>query len=324
MAYRQQKWSGEPLSDASAWGSPLQPSEGGGSTGHSVDGRDQTTSPRHSPSASSCLRSIVQAIRQNSPGAAGRAETGPSPSPRTIDAVSQGSSPLLSPAPSPCIRQRDVVVIKVEPDEGAPDTRPGSCETISTSVSPGPAAESTDCDDTWTVGRSVGARPPPHRVICRPMPRVMGNATPMLRAMLGKRRRTVSLSSGDMSTGPADEPDACKSPSVTTKDSASQCDGHPPRPPVDDAAVQCELIAAGCTRHDDEPVATTERYSGERYSGGRLRCLHCGISFDDEVLHSLHMGCHSHRDPFICNVCGRPCNDRYGFYTHIMRGHQSP
>ncbi len=50
-------------------------------------------------------------------------------------------------------------------------------------------------------------------------------------------------------------------------------------------------------------------------------CEHCGISFDDEVLHSIHMGCHSHTDPFSCNVCGRACGNRYGFYTHIMRGH---
>ena len=54
---------------------------------------------------------------------------------------------------------------------------------------------------------------------------------------------------------------------------------------------------------------------------GVIKCEHCGISFEDEVLHSIHMGCHSHTDPFKCNVCGRSCENRYGFYTHIMRGH---
>ena len=54
---------------------------------------------------------------------------------------------------------------------------------------------------------------------------------------------------------------------------------------------------------------------------GSVKCPHCGISFDDSVLHSIHMGCHSHSDPFICNVCGEQCSNKYGFYTHIMRGH---
>lgn len=319
VAYRQQKWRVETPTDIPAWGSPLQQSGSGGPTGF----REQSLSPRNQPSASNCLRSIVQSIRQNTPGRA--AEAGLTPSPRAVvaasplDAGSCGSSPLLSPAPSPCNRQRDGVVIKVEPDDVTGDARPGSCETVSVSLSPGPP-EMTGRDDAWSVSRSDGCRPHPHRVICHPMPRVMGNATPMLRAMLGKRRRTASLSS-DMSAGLIDGPDLCKSSLATTRDTASQCDGLTARPRQEDATVQCELIASGCARLDDEPG---ERYSGEQYSEGRLRCLHCGIAFDDEVLHSLHMGCHSHRDPFICNVCGRQCNDRYGFYTHIMRGHQSP
>ena len=52
-----------------------------------------------------------------------------------------------------------------------------------------------------------------------------------------------------------------------------------------------------------------------------IKCPHCNVTFDDAVLHSIHMGCHSHKDPFICNVCGKPCGNKYGFYTHIMRGH---
>ncbi|KAL8578466.1 hypothetical protein ACOMHN_028738 [Nucella lapillus] len=55
--------------------------------------------------------------------------------------------------------------------------------------------------------------------------------------------------------------------------------------------------------------------------GGDTRCLHCGISFEDEVLFSIHLGCHSHTDPFVCNVCGKKCQNKYGFYSHIMRGH---
>ena len=316
VAYRQQKWSGEAFPGTSTWASPTRSSETGFPMGCSEDSYEQSVSP--TPSASSCLRSIVQSIRQNSPGVTGRAtETRTTPSPLTIgvaspiDSGSRGESPILSPALSNCSQQREPpIVIKVEPDDYS-ITRPPSCEVTPVSVSPGAGA--TSRSDTWTGRRPGASRSPPHRVICRLMPRVMSNTTPMLRAMLGKRRRTASLSN-DACVAPSDSPDGCTSPLTTMNDTGSQCDGQSVRPAQDDAAVQCDLL----TGHGDGAVALPERYSG-----ARLRCLHCGISFDDEVLHSLHMGCHSHRDPFICNVCGRPCNDRYAFYTHIMRGHQS-
>ncbi len=52
-------------------------------------------------------------------------------------------------------------------------------------------------------------------------------------------------------------------------------------------------------------------------------CPHCNIQFGDEVLHSIHMGCHNLTDAFVCNLCGKECMNKYGFYTHIMRGHSS-
>ncbi|XP_053384950.1 DNA-binding protein Ikaros-like [Mercenaria mercenaria] len=53
-----------------------------------------------------------------------------------------------------------------------------------------------------------------------------------------------------------------------------------------------------------------------------LRCEHCTIIFKDDVIHSLHMGCHSLEDPFKCNICGNIYNSKYGFYTHFIRGHK--
>jgi len=50
-------------------------------------------------------------------------------------------------------------------------------------------------------------------------------------------------------------------------------------------------------------------------------CWYCGIVFDDDVLHAIHMGCHSVADRFVCNVCGLACGDRYGFNSHLVRGH---
>ncbi|ELT94292.1 hypothetical protein CAPTEDRAFT_129555 [Capitella teleta] len=77
---------------------------------------------------------------------------------------------------------------------------------------------------------------------------------------------------------------------------------------------------------DASRPAPTDYFIGEAQEGQCAvitRCDHCGITFDDEVLFSIHMGCHSHQDPFICNVCGRSCENKYAFYTHIMRGHQN-
>lgn len=73
-----------------------------------------------------------------------------------------------------------------------------------------------------------------------------------------------------------------------------------------DCGIQCELMHQ--SRHAQGDIKENT-------------CCHCGITFDDEVLYSIHIGCHSHTDPFVCNVCGKQCNNKYGFYSHIMRGH---
>lgn len=88
---------------------------------------------------------------------------------------------------------------------------------------------------------------------------------------------------------------------------------------VSDQGVQCELLA------NRGQLSQHQRSSGSE-AGSSLpnsnRCHHCGISFEDEVLYYIHVGCHSHTDPFVCNVCGKQCGNKYGFYSHIMRGHQ--
>ncbi|XP_013378656.1 protein hunchback [Lingula anatina] len=74
--------------------------------------------------------------------------------------------------------------------------------------------------------------------------------------------------------------------------------------------VQCSLL---------EPKSNTSSFIHESDS---FSCDYCGIRFNDSVIHSIHMGCHSHTAPFMCNVCGQECGNKYAFYTHIMRGHQ--
>lgn len=79
-------------------------------------------------------------------------------------------------------------------------------------------------------------------------------------------------------------------------------------------AIQCELIPAPSGSSDVTSTSTQEELC-------TTNCDYCDISFNDPVLHSVHMGCHSHNDPFVCNICGKDCENKYVFYTHIMRGH---
>ena len=87
--------------------------------------------------------------------------------------------------------------------------------------------------------------------------------------------------------------------------------------------VQCELYT-DCQDNKLTENNTKVKY-GERFADNSsttfdLNCRYCGITFDDDVIYSIHMGCHSHVDPFICNLCGKKCKNKYCFYTHIMRG----
>ncbi|KAL4231364.1 hypothetical protein ACF0H5_008943 [Mactra antiquata] len=103
-----------------------------------------------------------------------------------------------------------------------------------------------------------------------------------------------------------------------------------------DRAVQCNLHHSSMTATNPRSQCATSRTTfrsqsvseselSEHHSSvcGESRCDFCGITFDDEVLYSIHLGCHSHTEPFKCNVCGKQCGNKYGFYSHIMRGHQA-
>ncbi|XP_005113378.1 protein hunchback [Aplysia californica] len=85
-----------------------------------------------------------------------------------------------------------------------------------------------------------------------------------------------------------------------------------------DQETQCDILS-GSRRHGSRTQSETVSSAGG--SVVETRCHFCGVTFDDEVLYSIHVGCHSHTDPFVCNVCGKQCGNKYGFYSHIMRGH---
>ncbi|XP_060951107.1 zinc finger protein Pegasus-like [Limanda limanda] len=50
------------------------------------------------------------------------------------------------------------------------------------------------------------------------------------------------------------------------------------------------------------------------------KCPHCDIDFSDNILFTIHMGCHGYEHPFQCNICGHMCTDKYDFACHFARG----
>nr|XP_020460831.1 zinc finger protein Pegasus [Monopterus albus] len=50
------------------------------------------------------------------------------------------------------------------------------------------------------------------------------------------------------------------------------------------------------------------------------RCQHCDVHFADNILYTIHMGCHGYENPFQCNICGHMCIDKYEFACHFARG----
>lgn len=49
-------------------------------------------------------------------------------------------------------------------------------------------------------------------------------------------------------------------------------------------------------------------------------CQHCDTYFSDNILYTIHMGCHGYENPFQCNICGVLCRDKYDFACHFARG----
>ncbi|XP_072312190.1 zinc finger protein Pegasus-like [Eucyclogobius newberryi] len=57
-----------------------------------------------------------------------------------------------------------------------------------------------------------------------------------------------------------------------------------------------------------------------RHQGTGHTCVHCHVQFADNILYTIHMGCHGYERPFQCNVCGHLCRDKYDFACHFARG----
>ncbi|RXM35831.1 Zinc finger protein Pegasus [Acipenser ruthenus] len=49
-------------------------------------------------------------------------------------------------------------------------------------------------------------------------------------------------------------------------------------------------------------------------------CQNCDTYFADNILYTIHMGCHGYENPFQCNICGYQCKNKYNFACHFARG----
>ncbi|XP_061424932.1 zinc finger transcription factor Trps1-like [Lethenteron reissneri] len=89
------------------------------------------------------------------------------------------------------------------------------------------------------------------------------------------------------------------------------------------AAARRENRSAGSAMAPPPPSsAASQPRTVERgtQDGCSTKCARCGIIFQDEVLHTLHMSCHGDEGPFQCSICQHKCLDKYDFTVHIQRG----
>lgn len=84
----------------------------------------------------------------------------------------------------------------------------------------------------------------------------------------------------------------------------------------EDAFVCSTVIAPERNSHQ----STTETAQTTLDQQLIYKCQHCHVQFLDNILYTIHMGCHSYEHPFKCNICGHMCFDKYDFACHFARG----
>ncbi|ESO91771.1 hypothetical protein LOTGIDRAFT_121808 [Lottia gigantea] len=47
-------------------------------------------------------------------------------------------------------------------------------------------------------------------------------------------------------------------------------------------------------------------------------CQYCEIIYLDRTIYQLHMGLHNVNNPWQCNACGKVCENRLEFSSHVL------
>ncbi|EFO99230.1 hypothetical protein CRE_17823 [Caenorhabditis remanei] len=66
------------------------------------------------------------------------------------------------------------------------------------------------------------------------------------------------------------------------------------------------------------PDRTEEKPLSDHGTTPISTCLHCGITFNDIIMYSMHSLLHSEQDPFQCGLCGVQCQNKYTFALHVV------
>ncbi|KAM4525703.1 zinc finger protein Pegasus-like [Fundulus diaphanus] len=86
--------------------------------------------------------------------------------------------------------------------------------------------------------------------------------------------------------------------------------------------TETNVTASSGSVSNSQASTPTPAASAPNEDGQNLlhRCKHCDIHFSDNIIYTIHMGCHGYEHPFQCNICGHMCMDKYNFACHFARG----
>jgi IKAROS family zinc finger protein len=92
-------------------------------------------------------------------------------------------------------------------------------------------------------------------------------------------------------------------------------------PVVKKPEMKVYTLGRPCTTTPSSENKSTQTEDSSKESKYEHVCTHCDIHFGDEMMYLIHLGLHTRDDPYLCNICGCSCKDRFAFYTHLVRNH---
>ncbi|KAK7601345.1 hypothetical protein V9T40_008786 [Parthenolecanium corni] len=69
---------------------------------------------------------------------------------------------------------------------------------------------------------------------------------------------------------------------------------------------------------ESQSEAENEVAGGVRTKSNGYYCEYCEITFHNQIMFTLHKGCHGFSDPFTCNRCGAKTDNKIDFYAHMI------
>ncbi|KAJ3610394.1 hypothetical protein NHX12_022486 [Muraenolepis orangiensis] len=98
-------------------------------------------------------------------------------------------------------------------------------------------------------------------------------------------------------------------------------DGSPASGPCSERSGRTSTPSVG---HSQPSTPAPGLAAPHQEPGTRHHCQHCDIVFPDNILCTIHMGCHGYENAFQCNICGHSCINKYDFACHFARGQHKP